>query len=387
MHFIKSKNFYNVIFMDLETTTTDFTPLATGSTEGIRMIWTCDPSTDLPVGDQFGVDLAIVGPGSNSKNIYAYTALAVAVEINGTNVIGEQSRGALIGSEYRGTPHDGSHMPYNVGIEAFAVISGGAATIDASVGMDIVSGGNHGHIITNYGIWIYQYDFFGTQNIDTNIGLQIDDLVAGSVEKFAIRTGIGKVQLGDDLYLKGGQYSTQYFVTDNFTTQLTDYLPVNCYGRIASLDPTEKGGDGSLGGLAITGVGEEFGLWFNAYDNDDGYTGGPTLTFNIAKANGGGGVNPAGDNEIMVQIANNLTARLNIYGNGTTVIGGDGIFTDDGSGNSVAILELKSTTQGFLYPRMTTTERLALATVEGLTVYDVTLHGTFQYNGISWVQF
>ncbi len=49
-----------------------------------------------------------------------------------------------------------------------------------------------------------------------------------------------------------------------------------------------------------------------------------------------------------------------------------------------AALEVSSTTKGFLPPRMTSTQREALALKEGLTVYDTTLHAMCVYNGTSW---
>jgi hypothetical protein len=51
-----------------------------------------------------------------------------------------------------------------------------------------------------------------------------------------------------------------------------------------------------------------------------------------------------------------------------------------------AILDIQSTTQGVLPPRMTTTQRNAIsAPAEGLIVYDLTLHSLYEYNGSSWV--
>jgi hypothetical protein len=51
-----------------------------------------------------------------------------------------------------------------------------------------------------------------------------------------------------------------------------------------------------------------------------------------------------------------------------------------------AKLELSSTTQGFLPPRMSTTERNAIASpAEGLMVYDLTLHQMAYFNGTIWV--
>lgn len=53
---------------------------------------------------------------------------------------------------------------------------------------------------------------------------------------------------------------------------------------------------------------------------------------------------------------------------------------------TASALEIISTTKGFLPPRMTTTQRNAITPVEGLEVYDLTLHGKFLYNGTTWVQ-
>lgn len=51
-----------------------------------------------------------------------------------------------------------------------------------------------------------------------------------------------------------------------------------------------------------------------------------------------------------------------------------------------ALLEVTSTTQGFLPPRMTTAERNAIASpASGLQVYDTTLNQWFGYNGTAWV--
>jgi hypothetical protein len=50
-----------------------------------------------------------------------------------------------------------------------------------------------------------------------------------------------------------------------------------------------------------------------------------------------------------------------------------------------AALSVTSTTQGFLPPRMTTTQRNAIATpATGLQVYDTTLKELFIYNGVAW---
>lgn len=54
--------------------------------------------------------------------------------------------------------------------------------------------------------------------------------------------------------------------------------------------------------------------------------------------------------------------------------------------NASAILDLTSTTKGFLPPRMTTTQKNAIATpAAGLMVYDTTLNVISYYNGTMWI--
>lgn len=53
-----------------------------------------------------------------------------------------------------------------------------------------------------------------------------------------------------------------------------------------------------------------------------------------------------------------------------------------------AKLEITSTTQGVLLPRMTTTQKNAISSpAEGLEVYDLTLHQKSYYNGTTWINY
>jgi hypothetical protein len=54
--------------------------------------------------------------------------------------------------------------------------------------------------------------------------------------------------------------------------------------------------------------------------------------------------------------------------------------------NASSILEVSSTTKGFLPPRMTTTQKNAIATpATGLQIYDSTLNRPCFYDGTSWI--
>ena len=62
-----------------------------------------------------------------------------------------------------------------------------------------------------------------------------------------------------------------------------------------------------------------------------------------------------------------------------------GIQMTSNTGTDDFVLSLISTTKGFLPPRMTTTQRDAIATPdEGLTIYNTTTHAINFYNGTAW---
>lgn len=78
---------------------------------------------------------------------------------------------------------------------------------------------------------------------------------------------------------------------------------------------------------------------------------------------------------------NNGTQAAQLFNTGNLVLQNGGTFTDITS----ARLQINSTTQGFLQPRMTTTQKLAIGTpAEGLMVYDLTLHKLCVYTGSAW---
>ena len=66
---------------------------------------------------------------------------------------------------------------------------------------------------------------------------------------------------------------------------------------------------------------------------------------------------------------------------------GVGINDDGSTPNSSAILDLKSTDKGLLIPRMTTAERLLIASgtpAEAMMVYDTDFQSFWYYDGTSW---
>lgn len=76
-------------------------------------------------------------------------------------------------------------------------------------------------------------------------------------------------------------------------------------------------------------------------------------------------------------IGNSVATSVAIAPN--TIIGGTSL-------NASAVLQIDSTTKGFLPPRMTTTQRNNIATpATGLEVYDTSLNKWYGYNGSAWV--
>ena len=63
-----------------------------------------------------------------------------------------------------------------------------------------------------------------------------------------------------------------------------------------------------------------------------------------------------------------------------------GINTDNSTPDASAMLDVKSTSKGFLPPRMTTAQCNAITLPEaGLTIYNTSKNSNETYNGTSWV--
>ena len=128
-----------------------------------------------------------------------------------------------------------------------------------------------------------------------------------------------------------------------------------------------------------------------------GYSAGSNLTTGtnntIIGYNTGLGITTGGKNTIIGASISGLATSLSntiILADGDGVIryycnsaGSTGIGTS--TPNASAKLDVSSTTQGVLLPRMTTTQKNAISSpVEGLEVYDSTLKKKCFYNGTAW---
>jgi len=95
----------------------------------------------------------------------------------------------------------------------------------------------------------------------------------------------------------------------------------------------------------------------------------------------------ANDVAFRVQNAAQNTNFFSVLGNGAATFSSS-VQAGGGSTNASAILQADSTTKGFLPPRMTTTQKNAIATpAAGLMVYDTTLNQMSYYNATIWINF
>ena len=77
-------------------------------------------------------------------------------------------------------------------------------------------------------------------------------------------------------------------------------------------------------------------------------------------------------------LGNVILAHTGTVARGSVIVGGITI-------NNSAILNVQSTTKGFLPPRMTTTQKNAIASpATGLQVFDITMNAMCEYNGTAW---
>ena len=104
--------------------------------------------------------------------------------------------------------------------------------------------------------------------------------------------------------------------------------------------------------------------------------------YNVYVANGETTLNsPSSTGTVGFQLSYGFVGRF-MGTTGNFILQNGGTFTDVAS----ARLVVNSTTQGFLPPRMTTTQKNAIATpATGLMVYDTTLNLISVYNGTIWI--
>jgi hypothetical protein len=263
-----------------------------------------------------------------------------------------------------------------------------------------------GSAMTN--VAINDNDFVGIAFLSTNL-VQKAILVTGTIS--------GKVNA------LGNQY-TNYTVTSDIQELVQNNLGIgrqpvvtldvtgtgNVYGRFTR--PNNANDNGVIftpnGALSSSNpqffMGTSAGTSYYTFQRFDGTT--ATNVLNIASATNNVGIGvtaPTARLHIAAGTATASTAPLKFtsgtklttpeagaieYVTGKFVIQNDGITFGATAGNASAKLEVQSTTQGVLFPRMTTVQKLAIGTpAAGLQVYDTTLNQMSYYNGTTWVNF
>ncbi len=160
----------------------------------------------------------------------------------------------------------------------------------------------------------------------------------------------------------------------------------------------QKGFSNSFYG-ANSGFSNTTGAYNSLYGDSAGYnnTGGHNSFFGYAA----GYSNTTGNHNTLIGDSANVGSASLInataIGNKAIVSQSNAIVLGNGSANigvgtstpnKTAVLDLTSTTQGLLIPRMTTTQRKAISSpATGLEIYDNTLNQLYVYNGTSWAPF
>lgn len=176
----------------------------------------------------------------------------------------------------------------------------------------------------------------------------------------------------------GGAGAGLIFTTAaNYTTPTnTERMRIHASGGVSIGNTTDPGatnlsvtGSGSFASISASGAGAFGGVVSAGL----GAVGTPSYTF--AGDLNTGIWSPGADT---VAVSTGGAERLRIDNDGDVGIGG--------TANNAAILDLQSTTKGFLPPRMTTTQRNAIASPPpGLTIFNTTNSREEGYDGTQWI--
>jgi uncharacterized protein YaiE (UPF0345 family) len=186
---------------------------------------------------------------------------------------------------------------------------------------------------------------------------------------------------GSEVYLQGGTFavlrnSTQEFILQNNFTYLSA-------GNLGIGTGTNAGFRLDVNGTARVYGSSTSSLMIDAVGVADMAS---SLTFRQNNSNWSAfiGTHQSGGGAVQGLQFKSSASVVNfaISLNGGTFFGGLG------AANASAIVEMSSTTKGFLPPRMTTTQRNAIASpAAGLVVYDNTDNKHYGYNGTTWNAF
>jgi hypothetical protein len=176
----------------------------------------------------------------------------------------------------------------------------------------------------------------------------------------------GNISLNDRTFINGGSIAS---VTETLSVGNTTHGVNGSTSSMVVLNITMGAANSGLGLFAIGATGS------------GGTTGNATMNFQYNPVSYGGTVNSTNNNYYRVAIGKSPSTdyRLEISG-GLRI-------ESDANTTSTALLELSSTTQGVLLPRMTTTQRNAISTpANGLEIYNTSTTSPNYYDGTTWQQ-
>ncbi|MFN7656323.1 MAG: hypothetical protein ACK5OW_00875 [bacterium] len=179
------------------------------------------------------------------------------------------------------------------------------------------------------------------------------------------------------------------YTNDRLFVMLND--PIAAVTETVSVGRTTHGVNGSTSSMVVLNItmgstNSGLGLFAIGATGQGGTTGNATMNFKYDPISYSGTVNSANNNYYRVAIGKSPSTDYRLEISGGTRIESDSYTT------SAAVLELSSTTQGLLLPRMTSTQASAITAVNGLILYVTDTNLTFTsvgfwgYENGSWVK-
>lgn len=221
-----------------------------------------------------------------------------------------------------------------------------------------------------YGPWIYGNGGISVQTPATQkaaIGTQTTSPLTAMLT-VAAQSGVTAPITGTNLHISGADSTFNYVTLDAYGNENLLFFRRSA-GTQAS--PTAIQSAEVIGGISgraygATGYssGSRVSMVYRATENWTDSVQGTDIRFNTT-----------------INGSASAAERFRIDSAGSVSIGGAA------NANASAILDVTSTTKGFLPPRMTTTQRDAITPVAGLVIYNTTTNKHQGYNGTIWNDF
>ncbi len=196
----------------------------------------------------------------------------------------------------------------------------------------------------------------------------IDSIIANYIYTDSLFASYANI---DSIFASYIQTDSLFAVFANIDTILSNFILTDSLIASYIYSDSIYANYGNFDTLVVNGMGID-SLILN-YINDNAWT----LTGNAGTDPNINFIGTTDNNDLAVRANNNEVMRVAASGNvaiGTT------------TPHNTALLDLTSTERGFLQPRMTTAQRLAInAPATGLMVYDITINNPCFWNGGQWI--